>query len=1407
MINARYFRIVSVVLASTMMFQASAAALTSIGTSLHLALQGDPPEYEGTPGPIYYGPNPARDAVYQNGAWNDGGKEALHYLEEDAIAQRAMPLTTAPQTAPENPVPTNPNPEQTKRESKGTEFPGEPTPRPDHSLAEGSEGRPYVDPGIVGGGHPLPWEAAFPGGGSNSTGAILNSNTGNRLTTVPIVSVPVRGGMALSLNLYHNSVTRYDGRFGNKWSSDLDANLKQYNYVNGATNAWYIVIRWGDGSVIQYDRDAVDIWKFNAPAGLYHSVRQTGWSGNWEVTMKDGTKYVFETPTPGAGGTQLTGLLKSIKDRDLNTITIEREYGSGRPTIVKEPTLRQFSFGYYPSGLVKEFKDCGQLTAPIGNGNRKWTFGYTNNNLTSITYPPVVIGATAVSRTFTYDTLGNSNITVEGDLRGKLWNCTYNAQNQLTGFKQPGVATSATFTYNASNTVYTNTRTAVGQQVHNYTSGKIASIRDEQLFSVSGTFDALRRQGTFTNELGRTWIYDYDANGNVLTTTHPTSGGQTKVDTATYNSDNTLQASWNNAMGSNKVSYTYYNNRPTSAKRDFPLNLPDLQLFQASYDGNGLLLSKTLYGPGGNSVTSFGYTQYGTPKTVTDPNNKVSTVNTSILGWVESTVNTLNKVTTIHTDAWGRPTEIVKPGGTVSVKVEYDNEGNVTKLTDERSKVHTWTYYDRGPVFEYTNAKGEKETYTYDNENFRLTVVNGRGYTRTYTPAIRGEVRKLVLPGGATEFWTYDGNGNVVNYRTAMGHNIGYEYDELDRPKATNYGDASTPDVDFAYSNYGLNSTMTDGTGVTTWTSNSWGDLTNFSTPQGTVSYDYGSNGLGLKVSTTETQTGSTARTTSFEYDNFQRLKKLTNQENQITLWHYDDGGRMDKRTLGNGTWEDVTYDDWNRPLSITLKKPTNQTIRAQSYTYDDASNVVTHTLAGVVTNYEYDNINQLTREYRGTSGSPTWNQAYTYDANGNRASKTLNGVTEIYNNDLGDRLTSIKDATNTVTIKSFGYDSAGRRTSMFEPGIGTTIYTWDRESRLTAVNRTGSYPITVANGYNGLDARTVKIDSSGTNEYFRNGAGVTSPVVSDSNANYTPGISEKRGSATRYLHSGLKNADSRTIADKTIEATREYDAFGNVIGSTGTWNGPFGNAGGFGYQEDPDHGLKLLGHRYYDSSTGRFLSRDPAEDGRNWYTYCENNPLNGVDPTGSVKVCLIWRPVVTVPVPTGFDDLGGVSTTPVTAYHVAIVVIDNQNGNTEPSWTFGGGRTKDGKCYSIGGPWATGTIDHDAARKSYGRYSNGNVPAVTLVDDDSPMLKTLIDLAYWDNQLHDLNFPYFPVPYSDDNANSGSWGHELIIRMGWEDQYQRAMRKRRKAGHSDPISPGFGHRPPTFRGMNGLVL
>ncbi len=247
----------------------------------------------------------------------------------------------------------------------------------------------------------------------------------------------------------------------------------------------------------------------------------------------------------------------------------------------------------------------------------------------------------------------------------------------------------------------------------------------------------------------------------------------------------------------------------------------------------------------------------------------------------------------------------------------------------------------------------------------------------------------------------------------------------------------------------------------------------------------------------------------------------------------------------------------------------------------------------------------QLLTEIRtGYSGS------YTYDGNGNRLTRTVGGVTETYAYDDGDKLLSV--SVGGSAIKSYGYDAAGRTTSVVS-SAGTTTLAYDFEGRATSISGPG---VSQSNLYNGLDTRVGSTTNSVARTFLRDGAYVTDPVLSDGAATYTPGVSERRGSATTFLHNGLKNADAQSGTGQTVIAARQYDAFGNVASSTGTWTGPFGYAGGFGYQEDAT-GLKLLGHRYYDSSTGRFLTRDPIKDGRNWYVYCGNDPVGFVDSDG----------------------------------------------------------------------------------------------------------------------------------------------------------------------------------------------
>jgi len=60
--------------------------------------------------------------------------------------------------------------------------------------------------------------------------------------------------------------------------------------------------------------------------------------------------------------------------------------------------------------------------------------------------------------------------------------------------------------------------------------------------------------------------------------------------------------------------------------------------------------------------------------------------------------------------------------------------------------------------------------------------------------------------------------------------------------------------------------------------------------------------------------------------------------------------------------------------------------------------------------------------------------------------SRTVNGVTETYAYDDGDKLLSV--SVGGSPVKTYGYDPAGRRTSMVD-GTGTMAWTYDVAGQL----------------------------------------------------------------------------------------------------------------------------------------------------------------------------------------------------------------------------------------------------------------------------------------------------------------------------------------------------------------------
>ena len=297
-------------------------------------------------------------------------------------------------------------------------------------------------------------------------------------------------------------------------------------------------------------------------------------------------------------------------------------------------------------------------------------------------------------------------------------------------------------------------------------------------------------------------------------------------------------------------------------------------------------------------------------------------------------------------------------------------------------------------------------------------------------------------------------------------------------------------------------------------------------------------------------------------------------------------------------------------------------TLVDSTYTYDANGNrTKKQTLAGLTT-YQYDAANRLVK-----AAYPTGSEEYRYDKAGNRTEKLVNGIsTERYQYDSRNRLISQDiislraDVAKVSEHKEYTYDQQG---NMLSDGVKN--FTYDAMNRLSQVTNAEGH--IQKNRYDGEGLRAEMEENGRLVSFLFDGDKVVAEKECDGNViRYIRGyelISSDSEKAKTYYH--YTSDEMGSITHVTDEAGNvcnhyEYDAFGEFTVREESISNRFGYAG---EQYDAIAGLYYLRARFYNPVIGRFIQEDTYYgDGLNLYSYCQNNPVGYVDPSGYNSIC-----------------------------------------------------------------------------------------------------------------------------------------------------------------------------------------
>jgi RHS repeat-associated protein len=735
-----------------------------------------------------------------------------------------------------------------------------------------------------------------------------------------------------------------------------------------------------------------------------------------------------------------------------------------------------------------------------------------------------------------------------------------------------------------------------------------------------------------TDSAGRTQAYDTDGYGNLVktvdtagqTTTYgyeslgdgtfrvnkvTTPGG--RVTKFTYDGQNRVTSMQRvaNSDGTGPTwTYSYSAGDPTDAGTT-TVKDPDLHSTVYTHDGQGRVTS--VKDANGNSRSS-----------TYDADNNVAT-------GVDAMGTGAAHTTTYGWDAAANPTSVQLPTG-ASASLAYqtvagaDLPGTLTDPSGDKTK---YTYDSAGNTLTVatSGADGGTTTSTYNGssptcggfQGQKCSVKDPDGRVTKFTYDSSGNLTKVSPPSpqGATTY-TYDALGRPLTATDGNGVQISYTYDARDRITRTEAA-GHTAATTYTYDGDGNLTQQTDPNGTTGYVIDALGRETLRTLPDGSqtqLGYDPAGN-----VATYTDPTG----TVTYSYDPANNLTQLAGPAGTTTYAYNNDNTRT-KTSYPGGTTVTVTPDDSQRPQAIKATSPKG-TLEDLTYSYasgasggdGDKIHSVTDGVTGHKTTYSYDSQGRFTyaAETSGSSTVSSW--LYCLDAAGDLTSQGTaagcpGGTTYTYN--AAGELTGKNGTTTGWSTDTTGNETAAAPTT----GATRTGEQYTPYNQLSSITNAGTtYPITYTGTSNALR------DSLGGTAFHNGPLGLAAQTTAGADTGFvrepagTLNSMTTGGTSYYYLTDATGSVVGLTDASGAKVDTYAYSPRGvtRTTVTTETVPQPFQYAGAY---HDPT-GLYHLGARSYDPNLGRFTQPDPSGQETNQYLYAGGDPVNEIDPGGTV--------------------------------------------------------------------------------------------------------------------------------------------------------------------------------------------